>query len=35
MTGLNAGNKGDIVGYNPWNDFRLNPDEMKALWGIK
>ena len=35
MTGLNAGNNGDIVGYNPWDDFRLNSDEMKAFWSIK
>ena len=35
MTGLNAGSTGDIVGYNPWDDFRLNSDEMKAFWNLK
>ncbi len=33
--GLNANNTGNIVGYNPWSDFRLSFDEVKALWNIQ
>ena len=35
MTGLNAGTGNNIVGYNPWGDFRLTSEEMKAFWNVK
>lgn len=35
MTGLNAGTGNNIVGYNPWGDFRLSSEEMKAFWNVK
>ena len=34
-TGLNAGATGDVVGYNPWDDMRLSPSELKAFWNIQ
>ena len=34
MSGLNANNSGDVVGYNPWDDFRLSFDEIKAIWNM-
>lgn len=35
MVGLNTGANNNVVGYNPWNDFKLNLDEIKAIWNIK
>jgi hypothetical protein len=31
-SGLCAGESGDVMGYNPWGDFRLTLSEVKALW---
>jgi hypothetical protein len=35
MVGLNTGANNNVVGYNPWNDFKLNLDEIKAIWNIQ
>ena len=30
--GLNADGNNNVMGYNPWGDFRLTMSEVKALW---
>jgi len=31
-TGLTADSNNNVIGYNPWGDFRLTLSEIKALW---
>ena len=32
-TGLCNGDHNEVIGYNPWGDFRLTLSEVRALWG--